>query len=106
MQDIAFIVDIKFIYVLDLKLIIDFIPNHISDESDWFLNSCNYDLPGFLPTYKDFFVWKNKSEVDATYQNWVMSLLMLHQIIPLVIFIKENALLQFSFTLNSNSRKA
>ena len=85
MQDIAFIVDIKFIYVLDLKLIIDFIPNHISDESDWFLNSCNYDLPGFLPTYTDFFVWKNKSEVDATYQNWVMSLLMLHQIIPLVL---------------------
>ena len=84
MQDIVFIVDIKLISVLDLKLIIDFIPNHISVESDWYLNSCNYDLPGFLPTYKDFFVWKNKSEVDATYQNWVMSLLMLHQIIPLV----------------------
>ena len=84
MQDIVFIVDVKFIYVLDLKLIIDFIPNHISDESDWFNNSCNYDLPGFLPTYKDFFVWNNKSEVDATYQNWVMPLLMLHQIIPLV----------------------
>ena len=84
MQDIVFIVDIKSIYFLDLKLIIDFIPNHISDESDWFNNSCNYDLPGFLPTYKDFLVWKNKSEVNATYQNWVMPLLMLHQIIPLV----------------------
>ncbi|XP_058054151.1 probable maltase [Anopheles bellator] len=35
-----------------LKLILDFVPNHSSDESEWFIKSVNKD-----PTYKDYYVW-------------------------------------------------
>uniref|UniRef100_A0A182SWK9 alpha-glucosidase n=1 Tax=Anopheles maculatus TaxID=74869 RepID=A0A182SWK9_9DIPT len=35
-----------------LKLILDFVPNHSSDESEWFTKSVNKD-----PTYSDYYVW-------------------------------------------------
>ena len=59
-------------FVLDLKVIIDFVPNHSSDESPWFDNSCNYNKTNPDDTYKDFYVWKNKAEVKASYKNWVI----------------------------------
>ena len=59
-------------FVLDLKLIIDFVPNHSSDESQWFKNSCNYNKTNPDDPYKDFYVWKNKAEVEELYENWVM----------------------------------
>lgn len=36
----------------DLKLILDFVPNHSSDEHEYFKKSINKD-----PVYKDFYVW-------------------------------------------------
>ncbi|XP_049298805.1 probable maltase [Anopheles funestus] len=53
-----------------LKLILDFVPNHSSDESEWFIKSVNKD-----PTYSDYYVWhpgktlSNGTRVPPS--NWV-----------------------------------
>ena len=59
-------------FALDLKVIIDFVPNHSSDESPWFDNSCNYNKTNPDDKYKDFYVWEKKTEVEASYENWVI----------------------------------
>lgn len=37
---------------LDIKIILDFVPNHSSDENEWFIKSVNKE-PGF----EDFYIW-------------------------------------------------
>lgn len=37
---------------LNLKVILDFVPNHSSDENEWFIKSAARD-----PEYEDFYVW-------------------------------------------------
>lgn len=37
---------------LDIKLVLDFVPNHTSDQHEWFIKSAARD-----PIYKDFYVW-------------------------------------------------
>jgi alpha-glucosidase len=39
---------------LDLKLILDFVPNHSSDEHEWFKKSENR-----VPGYEDYYVWRD-----------------------------------------------
>lgn len=46
---------------LDLKLILDFVPNHTSDEHEWFKKSANPSDPEHAK-YKDFYVW-NKGKL-------------------------------------------
>lgn len=41
-----------------VKVLMDFVPNHSSDENDWFIKSVNGEEP-----YKDFYVW-NPGKVD------------------------------------------
>ncbi|XP_055312583.1 maltase A1-like [Sitodiplosis mosellana] len=43
---------------LDIKIILDFVPNHSSDQHEWFKKSCNPNDPDF-EKYKDFYVWNN-----------------------------------------------
>lgn len=55
---------------LDIKVIMDFVPNHSSDEHEWFKKSVNNDAE-----YRDFYVWHD-GKVNGTGQrippnNWV-----------------------------------
>lgn len=55
---------------LNIKLILDFVPNHTSNEHDWFVKSEGED-----PTYKDYYIWNegtvltNGTRVPPT--NWI-----------------------------------
>ncbi|XP_036332353.1 maltase A1-like [Rhagoletis pomonella] len=55
---------------LDIRIILDFVPNHTSDECEWFEKSVNRE-----PGYEDFYVWHNGT-VDANGKrqppsNWI-----------------------------------
>nr|XP_014094242.2 maltase A3-like [Bactrocera oleae] len=54
---------------LDIKIILDFVPNHSSDECVWFIKSAARD-----PVYKDYYIWHPGKLVDGKRQppnNWV-----------------------------------
>ncbi|XP_041359243.1 maltase 1-like isoform X2 [Gigantopelta aegis] len=48
----------------DIKVILDFVPNHTSDRHRWFQRSIDMD-----PKYKDYYVWRNGSNDPPN--NWV-----------------------------------
>lgn len=52
-----------------LKVILDFVPNHSSDEHVWF-NKSVYREPG----YENYYVWHDPKENNATPTNWVSTL--------------------------------
>ncbi|XP_053962926.1 maltase A3-like [Anastrepha ludens] len=55
---------------LGVKIILDFVPNHSSDECEWFIKSAKSD-----PEYKDFYIWhpgkisENGTRLPPT--NWI-----------------------------------
>nr|XP_018917500.1 PREDICTED: maltase A3-like [Bemisia tabaci]XP_018917501.1 PREDICTED: maltase A3-like [Bemisia tabaci] len=52
-----------------MKLILDFVPNHSSDEHEWFQNSVKNITP-----YRDYYVWKDGRFIDGVRHppnNWV-----------------------------------
>lgn len=58
---------------LGLKVILDFVPNHSSDENEWFLKSAKRE-----PDFEDFYVWhpgkpdpKNSTGRPLPPNNWV-----------------------------------
>lgn len=54
---------------LDIKIILDFVPNHSSDECDWFIRSAAGD-----PEYRDFYVWhtgKVENGIRQPPTNWI-----------------------------------
>lgn len=46
--------------VVGVKIILDFVPNHSSDECEWFEKSENND-----PEYKDYYVWHPGKVIDG-----------------------------------------
>lgn len=46
---------------LDIKIVMDFVPNHCSDQHEWFKKSSNPNHPEY-ETYKDYFIW-NKGKL-------------------------------------------
>ncbi|XP_060651788.1 maltase A3 [Drosophila nasuta] len=54
---------------LDIKIILDFVPNHSSDECEWFIRSAAGEAE-----YKDFYVWHTGKVVNGIRQpptNWI-----------------------------------
>lgn len=57
---------------LGLKVILDFVPNHSSDENEWFIKSAQRD-----PEYEDYYVWHpgkpnpNQPEKPLPPTNWI-----------------------------------
>ena len=51
-------------YILGLKVILDFIPNHTSNDHLWFKQSCNKTT-----NTENFYVWKKKSEINDWVRN-------------------------------------
>uniref|UniRef100_A0A1I8NRV1 alpha-glucosidase n=1 Tax=Stomoxys calcitrans TaxID=35570 RepID=A0A1I8NRV1_STOCA len=54
---------------IGIKIILDFVPNHTSDECEWFIKSAARD-----PQYKDFYVWHPGRMVNGVRQpptNWI-----------------------------------
>lgn len=52
-----------------IKIILDFVPNHTSDECEWFKKSVQRD-----PFYKDFYIWHPGKIVDGKRvppSNWI-----------------------------------
>lgn len=43
---------------LDMKVIMDFVPNHSSSESEWFIKSENREAP-----YTDYYVWQDGKDM-------------------------------------------
>ena len=59
-------------YTLGLKLIMDFIPNHSSDQHEWFQKSIKREDP-----YTDYYIWKDSNGTDLQGNqippnNWVI----------------------------------
>lgn len=53
-----------------LKVILDYVPNHTSDQHQWFLNSVKRVSP-----YEDYYIWHNGIYVDGERHppnNWVI----------------------------------
>ena len=48
-------------FLVEMKVILDFIPNHTSDRHEWFQKSVNKD-----PEYADYYVWSEEIP-----NNWV-----------------------------------
>uniref|UniRef100_A0A182K2M2 alpha-glucosidase n=1 Tax=Anopheles christyi TaxID=43041 RepID=A0A182K2M2_9DIPT len=49
---------------LGIKVILDFVPNHTSDEHEWFVKSLNNE-----GDYRDYYVWRNGAN-GGTPNNW------------------------------------
>lgn len=57
---------IKEAHLLDIKIIMDFVANHTSDQALWFKESrLSKDNP-----YSDFYIWKNPGEDGKEPNNW------------------------------------
>ncbi|XP_059617629.1 maltase 2-like [Phlebotomus argentipes] len=54
---------------LNIRLILDFVPNHTSDLHEWFVKSEDND-----PEYRDYYVWRDAKIVDGNREppnNWL-----------------------------------
>lgn len=58
---------LKAMHVRDMKLVLDFVPNHTSDEHPWFLESrASRESPK-----RDWYVWNDPSPGGGVPNNWV-----------------------------------
>jgi glycosidase len=60
-----------FITIADIKVILDFVPNHSSDEHEWFVKSARRE-----GIFSDYYVWQDGKHDDengtrSPPNNWV-----------------------------------
>lgn len=59
-------------FLIGIKIIVDFIPNHTSDQHPWFKESCKDNTSN---PYTDYYVWADGKELpNGTFgppNNWV-----------------------------------
>lgn len=53
---------------LGIKVLLDFVPNHTSDEHEWFVKSLRNE-----GEFRDFYVWRNPGANGVVPNNWVSS---------------------------------
>lgn len=90
---------------LDIKVIMDFVPNHSSDEHEWFTKSVNND-----PEYKDFYVWHDgkmdKEGRRSPPNNWVkLSSFSFHQFLLNVIVMQQSVFYGSAWTWNEKRQQ-
>lgn len=81
----------------DIKIILDMVPNHTSDQHPWFLESVRNNES----IYRDFYVWRNCNPGSPP-NNWVkiiFSYLVSFNSIPLIRF--QNTIPQCGLTMLS-----
>ena len=69
-------------HLRNMKIILDFVPNHSSDEHEWFLKSVAREEP-----YTDFYVWADPKAINDEGQplppnNWVNYYWLLTGVVP------------------------
>lgn len=57
---------VREVHARGLKIIMDYVPNHTSDEHEWFRNS-EEKVEGF----EDYYVWRDAKEDGSEPNNWV-----------------------------------
>ena len=62
---------------LGMKLIIDFIPNHTSDQHEWFTKSVNKEKP-----YDNYYIWRDCDSGNTPPNNWVCYTIGLTRLCP------------------------
>jgi glycosidase len=55
-----------------MHIILDFVPNHTSDQHMWFIESCKNDGPN--NPYRDYYVWYPSEIRSKPPNNWVKNL--------------------------------
>jgi len=67
-----------------MKLVMDFVPNHTSNNHTWFLASSNPTHPEY-EKYKDYYIWVNSTngKSDGIPNNWVSELRLIHNLLTL-----------------------
>lgn len=59
---------------LDIKIILDYVPNHCSDQHEWFKKSSDPNDPDY-EIYKDYFIWNKGKLLEngtvAPPSNWL-----------------------------------
>lgn len=59
----------KELHKREMYLIMDFVPNHTSDQHEWFIKSCEGD-----EKYKDYYIWYESEDKENPPTNWVSEL--------------------------------
>lgn len=65
LDDFERLIDVA--HAADIKIMIDFVPNHTSDEHEWFVSSRS----GKESVHRDWYIWRDPSPAGGPPNNWL-----------------------------------